>query len=59
MERGIAFDTFLLLGALTAGAGYLWGMQQGSAPAQAIDDGLVLVPWLGAGGAGVSVSTGF
>ncbi len=52
-------DTFLVLGALTAGAGYFWGRQGGSAPAQAIDDGLVLVPWLGAGGAGVSVSTGF
>ena len=52
-------DTFLVLGALTAGAGYFWGKQGGSAPAAGSDDGLVLVPWLGAGGAGVSVSTGF
>ena len=52
-------DTFLVLGALTAGAGYFWGRQGGSAPVDAGDDGLVLVPWLGAGGAGVSVSTGF
>jgi hypothetical protein len=34
-------------------------MQGGSAPVEAGDDGLVLVPWLGAGGAGVSVSAGF
>jgi hypothetical protein len=34
-------------------------MLGGCAPAAGSLDGLVLVPWLGAGGAGVSVSTGF
>lgn len=52
-------DTFLVLGALTAGAGYLLGQQKGGASAAPEDDGLVLVPWLGAGGAGATVRARF
>ncbi len=51
-------DTFLVLGALTAGAGYWLGKQAPTAAA-APDDGLVLVPWLGGGRAGLGFRTGF
>lgn len=52
-------DTFLLLGALTAGAGYYLQQQGPSGPAAKEDDGLVLVPWLGGGRAGIGVRAGF
>lgn len=52
-------DTFLVLGALTAGAGYLLGRSDGAAPAAPQEDGLVLVPWLGAVGAGASLRARF
>lgn len=52
-------DTFLLLGGLTAGAGYYLRLQGPATPSAAPDDGLVLVPWLGGGRAGIGLRADF